>query len=244
MDKKTSGPERRTVMKAVGATAGIGSFSTISEAAKTDGFGSVRFLEMGMKYEIEENPSLQTSRIDVPRKYYLQPEEEKLNLIQTIGEQDKRKFAENDVVVSANGFIQALPTIVSGDNSTQSITTGLTSGLRSATKLHLDESYSEPRVEIRQDRERLAIVGEKVRKELRPNTALEHRFYPDEAIAQALEVKNEKVDAQWLPEHARSQKTEIHSKQVKVTPVVQVHDYGELTVLDRSGSNEPLTTQK
>lgn len=240
-NRTDGGPERRTVLKAAGATAGIGSFSALSRATKTDGFGSVRFLEIGMHYEVNTSESLQRSHVDVPRKYYLQPEQKTLNLIQTIGEEDKKTFATSDTVASINGFIQSLPMVVSGSQPTSALTTDLTTLLRSKTQLHLDESYRGPSVEIRRQNEQVNVTGERAQREVEPGVTIEHRFESDEAVAQKLEVTAETVDTPQIPEQARAQKTTTHPEPVEVRPVMYVRDYGDLTVLDRTGSNEPLT---
>lgn len=240
-DGTDAGPERRTVLKAVGATAGVGSFSALSRAGKTDGFGSVRFLEVGMHYEVSASQSLQTSHVDVPRKYYLQPEQRTLNLVRTIGKEDKETFATNDVVASVNGFIQSLPMAASRSQPTSALTTDLTPALHSKTNLHLDEPYRGPSVEIRRQNERVQIVGERAQREVEPGMTLEHRFGRDEVVAQKLEVKAETVDEPRIPENARASKTTTHLEPVEVRPVVRVRDYGDLTVLDRTGSHEPLT---
>lgn len=69
--------------------------------------------------------------------------------------------------------------------------------------------------------------------ELQSGETASKALQPITVDAETMEVLNERVDNPAIPEHRRALKTEFGSATVEATPVVEVQDYGKLTVKHR-----------
>lgn len=229
-------PTRRDVLKTAAVIGAIGSFAVQTAAGKTP---TARIVEAGIRYEVPESeaPSgdeelqfvLPDSRpsytVDEDREAFVLSKDAPDSLFQSIRRSgsllDERTGEAADAVnvAPADGHVGVLPT-------------ELSARMRPKEALSLDARHRVPNVSLQWNSNAPAVAIESEGTlDLSPNSQRTVRLDPETVEATTVRRTDETVEVEGMPDHRQGPKRVFDSVTVEVTPVVEVVDHGELTLV-------------
>jgi hypothetical protein len=218
---------RRDVLKAAGVT---GSIVLASNVQATDtGYGPVRFVEVGVEYDVESRGTYHTSNVDGNPGYFVDSQREAVVLYTPVLEDVARPFEARDTVIGALDVASA-PTRVTRPGPVREIATGVVQRRRPVEHLHLTEPHQPPDVHVREAGGELLLVAEGDQVAISPDTETAVELAPRTVAARTFTVTDQTVEIEAVPEHRWGPRAEYGSVEVEAVPTVTVRDHGELSV--------------
>lgn len=228
-------PTRREVLKTAATATAVTGFGAVAGSARSE--RSAQVLEAGLRYETPDDTSLHVLESDSRPPYTVDAQREALFVGPNAGSDGRlpERIAETGALVAEQPISSGQSRGFGPRNEVRSLPIGLTSRKRSRGRLQLSESISPPRLKLNRNgkRAQLVVTGEPT-EQILPESDHTVRLEPTTVAAQTTKFVDNPVTDSSIPEHLRAQQQrELGTKQVKVTPVVEVTHHGELTVVDQ-----------
>lgn len=225
-------PKRRDVLKAAGTVGSVGVVGLASGSQVE--YGSVRFIEAGLWYDLPDEHPYYELGIDSLKPYRLDKNNEKLALLPEAPDVVHRLVAEHDTII-AGTVMRAGPAVIGGTGRTELLTTEFASGYRPAGAVRLTESLQQPSAFIKVNDGNVTVSVDGVTDRLPTNREYSRKLDVRKVTAKTAQVVNEPVDNPAVPEAQRSLKTEYGEVTVPTVPTVNAINHGELNILELSG---------
>lgn len=229
---------RRKLLKTVGSTATLSALGGIAYAAEGNSIGTVHFVEAGFKYDVSSNGDFDRWHVDEPSKYFVKPDEQEVYLLQRVSAEEKRLFTNGSGVANF-GELRSFPAIVS-KRTTKSLTTALGSQYRPNKTITLEEPLQKPSARLHRENDDVVVQTLNTEENIAVGNERTFSLPSQEATVRTVEVLDTYTKHPEIPEEQRGVETKFKPKLVQVTPQIVVKNHGTVSVVDWTGSNDPV----
>ncbi|MFC4450579.1 hypothetical protein [Halorussus aquaticus] len=230
----TDGVDRRTVLKNVGASAGLIGLSGLANASSTESIGTVDLVQVGVEYQFDEPFELQEFLINGTPGYFFDSAEKSMYLTSAVSPTEKSAFQSRATIVKQSG-LGAMKEHSLGNESTTVLPTALDdSTYRPIAVLGLEEPFQEPGVEITPEAGAATISTGSFKTALQPNTEQTTEVDEHTITVKAYEVSDDLVDAPHIPKNERSVNIDRWQQEIDVTRVLRAKYLEDISVVDLS----------
>lgn len=230
---------RRDLMKAAGAASSISLVGNV-QARKPKkgpvqlvevGENPVRFVEVGIEYELQDDHNYQRTNVDGHMGYTYDSNEERVILRHYSPGRAKKVFKNNRRVIGTLG-VQPAPGRITSRDPVKTIPTRVVNGRRPVESVNLVEPHQPPRVAINEVNGNLALQVGDTQTPLGSKPETKYSLEPQTVTAETFRVTDEIVKFDDLPDELAGPRTEYDQVEVEVVPKVIVKDRGEVPVVE------------
>jgi hypothetical protein len=224
-DKKS----RRGILQSAGGFTAFGAISNLSN--RSEAKPQARIIEAGLRYEVPETEDVPMNFVNSRPPYTINKRERSVVLSEKLPETfvDSLSSAGHLVDESISGDGIASP--ISRGRQTMMLPSALTVRKRPARLHELAEPIRTPEVMVNWNNNSPVMTVEgRGRFDVEPDTTRTIELRPERVKLRTIQVLDELVEVAAIPREYRAKKQEEGEQAVSVTPVVEISDYGRLTI--------------
>lgn len=226
MDNNTT---RRSVLKGIGVTSAMGGIVASSNAQKES---TVSVVEAGLRFEVPENENYHLMHYDSRPAYTIRKKERKLVLLKnhiSDGEIDDIKSGSailNERITDPKTEIIVGPS----DGVLEKLPLRLSSRMRPKQILPLESQIKIPKVSIIKEENGVSVnANHEIKNEISDNYRSVVELKSINAQVRTSRIVGE-ASIDGVPDYMQGIKREYDSTTIQATPVIEIRDWGELTV--------------
>lgn len=227
-------PIRRDVLKTAGGATIISTVPQKTEAVTSAQTAMV--IEAGIMYECPDLENIKQSVQNSRPPYTVDPANNQLLI--TASKAPTNNIAEQ--IAEAGALIAEQPVGpgesrgLSNSETVTSLPIALTARMRPQVTASLENRHKLPEVKInRNGRQAKLITKEDSTYQILPKTGRRIRLETEAVKVCTVEITDEAVEMENIPEYRRANKTVYGTKEINVTPIIEVINHGELDLVEK-----------
>lgn len=225
----TDAPTRRDVLRRTAAATTVGAATSTQVSAEPD--GRLRVVEAGLRYDVPDEPSLQTGHVDSRPPYTVNAAGDQI----LVDDDVRSEFTED--ALRKGALAAEVPTALGtrrelGDETRLTeLPVGLTSRMRSRGYVSLASEIETPAASVMPTGEatKLVVAGERTRR-VEAGSSVTIELDPETVTARTVRV-GERVDRPDIPNYQRARQLDFDTTRIEVTPVFELVDHGRVDLV-------------
>lgn len=219
---------RREILKLIGASGSIAITGTAT-ASKID-TEPIRLVEVGLRYQLQEEHSYVGAHSEGLPGYYVDEETKRLLLTPTIGDA-RSVFEETELVVAAPDP-GATPHRLTPREQTDILPTSLKNYHRPYERVRLEDPITPPRVQVEDAGGSPRVVAEGIHTTLGTDGSGSIELESRIVSVDTYRITDEIVEIAGVSDHRQGPKKEYDSVQVEAQPVIDYRYLTDVAVLE------------
>lgn len=228
--------DRRKLLKSAVASGPAILFGPSSVSAEPEEFGSVRLIEAGVRYRLEEDHEYFAISSEGESGYWVDSWENQINIKPTLPEAALERFKSNKLLVGSR-TVSNPPVQVTQTDLIPGLPTKLRNGRMPVESVVLAEPHQPPAVSVNTNSATPIIRIEDQMIHSEPGLGVEIELDSTRVVVQTEIVTDEIVEIEGVPKDEWGPKIEFGKVETEATPIVSITDHGVLPIVKLDSRN-------